>query len=250
VELSLVLPAYQAAPFIGPNVRRALGFFADHGLAGEVIVADDGSTDGTADAVPAAPNVRVVRLAHRGKGGALRAGMLAATGSVRAFTDADLPYGLDPVIAAAALIRERHAHAVVGDRSLPGSEYRSGRMRRALSALASLAFRALSPGEAYDTQCGLKCFRGDVAAEIFRLARVDGFAIDIEILFLLRRYGLRVERIPVRLEAAAKTSVHVLRDSARAARDVTAIRIDWARGRYPSDVLERVGAEAGAAQPG
>jgi dolichyl-phosphate beta-glucosyltransferase len=249
VELSLVLPAYQAAPFIGPNVRRALDVFAGHGLAGEVIVADDGSTDGTADAVPVAPNVRVLRLEHRGKGGALRAGMLAATGTVRAFTDADLPYGLEPVIAAAAVMRERHAHAVIGDRSLPGSVYRSGRTRRAFSGLASLAFRVLSPGEAYDTQCGLKCFRGDVAAELFRLARVDGFAIDIEILFVLRSYGLRVERIPVRLEAAAKTSVHVLRDSARAARDVVAIRLDRARGRYRSDVLERAGAEAGADQP-
>jgi dolichyl-phosphate beta-glucosyltransferase len=248
VDLSLVLPAYQAAPFIGPNVRRVLDFFDDHGLAGEVIVADDGSTDGTADAVPAASNVRALRLAHRGKGGALRAGMLAATGSVRAFTDADLPYGLEPVLAGAAMIRERDAHAAIGDRSLPGSENRIGLTRRALSRLASLAFRTLSPGEAYDTQCGLKCFRGDVAAELFRLARIDGFAIDIEILLLMRRYGLRVERVPVRLEAAGKTSVHVIRDSARAARDVTRIRLDWARGRYRSNVLERAGAEAGAAQ--
>jgi dolichyl-phosphate beta-glucosyltransferase len=245
-DLSLVLPAFECAAFIGPNVRRVLGFFDEHALAGEVIVADDGSTDGTADAAPVGPTVRVLRLAHRGKGGALRAGMLAATGNVRAFTDADLPYGLEPLLAADALIRERRAHAAIGDRSLPGSEYRSGRTRRALSGLASLAFRALSPGEAYDTQCGLKCFRGDVAAELFRLARVDGFAIDIELLFLLRRYGLRVERVPVRLEAAAKTSVHAFRDSARAARDVAAIRLDWARGHYRSDVLERVGAEVAA----
>jgi hypothetical protein len=250
IELSLVLPAYQCAEFIGPNVRRALGFFDDHGVAGEVIVADDGSTDGTADAVPAGPNVRVLHLTHRGKGGALRTGMLAASGSVRAFTDADLPYGLEPVLAGAELIRDQRVHAAVGDRRLPGSDYRCGRMRRALSGLASLAFRALSPGEAYDTQCGLKCFRGDVAAELFRLARVDGFAIDIEILFVLRRYGLDVERVPVRLEAAAKTSVHVLPDSARAARDVTSIRLDWARGRYRSEALARIGTEGRAARPG
>ena len=249
IELSLVLPAYNAAPFIGPNVRRVLAGFDDHGLAGEVIVADDGSTDGTADVVPPAPNVRVLRLGHRGKGGALRAGMLAATGSVRAFTDADLPYGLEPVLAGAAMIGELDVHAAIGDRGLPGSEYRSGRTRRALSGLASLAFRTLSPGEAYDTQCGMKCFRGDVAGELFRLARIDGFAIDIEVLFLMRRYGLRVERVPVRLEATGKTSVHVIRASARAARDVTAIRLDWARGRYRSDVLARIRAQGGAAPP-
>jgi dolichyl-phosphate beta-glucosyltransferase len=248
--LSVVVPAYNEEQRLPDSLRQIMAYLGTQPYRSEVIVADDGSTDGTADAVPASPNVRVLRLEHRGKGGALRAGMLAATGSVRAFTDADLPYGLEPVLAGTELIRDERVHAAIGDRRLPGSDYRSGRMRRALSGLASLAFRVLSPGEAYDTQCGLKCFRGDVAAELFRLARVDGFAIDIEILFVLRCYGLRVERVPVRLEAAARTSVHVIRDSVRAARDVTSVRLDWARGRYRSDVLARIGTEGRAARSG
>jgi len=241
-DLSLVLPAYDCASFIAGNVTRALATFDERQIAGEVVVADDGSTDGTADAVAPAPNVRILRLPHRGKGGALRAGMAAATGEVRAFTDADLPYGLEPVLAGATRIRAGHAHAVIGDRTLPGSRYESSSLRRAMSALANAAFRGLSPGGAYDTQCGLKCFRGDVAAEVFRLARVDGFAIDIEVLLLLRRYGLVIERVPVRLEAVGKTSVHMLRDSVTAARDVAAIRVAWGRGRYRSPALERIGA--------
>lgn len=237
VELSLVLPAFDCAPYIGTSVRRALGYFEEHGIQGEVVVADDGSTDGTADAVPAAPNVRVLRLQHRGKGGALRAGMTAADGRIRAFTDADLPYGLEPLKRASRLIAESGAHAVIGDRTLPGSEYRSTPLRRALSGFAGLAFRTLVVGEIRDTQCGFKCFRGDVAVELFRLARVDGFAIDIEVLFLLLRYGLDVQRIPVRLEGDSLSSVQVLRDSIRAARDVVAIRLGWTRGRYRSTVL-------------
>jgi len=240
-DLSLVLPAYDCASFIGANVSRVVATFEERGVRAEVIVVDDGSTDGTADAVPVVPGVRVLRLPHRGKGGALRAGMTAARGEVRAFTDADLPYGLEPVLAGAALTREGKVHAVIGDRTLPGSSYRSGALRRALSGLASLAFRGLAAGGTYDTQCGLKCFRGDVAAEVFGLARVDGFAIDIEVLFLLRRYGLTVERLPVRLESAGKTSVHVLRDTMAAARDVAAIRLAWARGRYRSPVLQGIG---------
>jgi len=243
VELSLVLPAFDCVSYIGANVQRALGYFEEHGIRGEVVVADDGSTDGTADAVPAAANVRVLRLPHRGKGGALRAGMTAADGRIRAFTDADLPYGLEPLARASHLIGERHAHAVTGDRTLPGSEYRSTRLRRAISGFAGLAFRTLVVGDIHDTQCGFKCFRGDVAAEVFRLARVDGFAIDIEVLFLVRRYGLDVQRIPVRLEGEALSSVDLLRDSARAARDVVAIRLDWAAGRYRSTALERIPAE-------
>jgi dolichyl-phosphate beta-glucosyltransferase len=249
-ELSLVLPAYDCASFIAANVARVLATFEERGMRGEVIVADDGSTDGTADAVPSAVNVRVLRLPHRGKGGALRAGMGAASGSVRAFTDADLPYGLEPVLDGAARIGTGQAHAVIGDRTLPGSRFQSSALRRTLSALASVAFRGLSPGVAYDTQCGLKCFRGDVAAEVFRLARIDGFAIDIEALFLLRRYGLVVERIPVRLEAVGTTSVHALRDSATAARDVAAIRLAWARGRYRSAALQRIGLAGPGMTPG
>ncbi len=240
VEVSLVLPAFDCAPYIGASVQRAVQYFEEHGILGEVVVADDGSTDGTADAVPTAANVLVLRLPHRGKGGALRAGMTAAHGHIRAFTDADLPYGLEPLARARQLIDEGRAHAVIGDRTLPGSAYRSTRLRRVLSGFAGLAFRTLVGGEIRDTQCGFKCFRGDVAAEVFRIARVDGFAIDIEVLLLLLRYGLDVRRIPVRLEGEAVSSVHLLRDSGRAARDVVAIRLDWAAGHYRSGALERI----------
>jgi len=250
--VSLVLPAFDCAPYIGASVRRALRYFEEHGIAGEVVVADDGSTDRTADAVPIASNVRVLRLPHRGKGGALRAGMTAADGRMRAFTDADLPYGLEPLARASRLIAEQGAHAVIGDRTLPGSEYRSAPLRRILSGLAGLGFRALVADGIPDTQCGFKAFRGDVAAELFPLARVDGFAIDIEILFVLLRYGLDVQRIPVRLEKEALSSVDVLRDSARAARDILAIRVGWSTGRYRSTVLPRLAADVARprAEPG
>jgi glycosyltransferase involved in cell wall biosynthesis len=236
-DISLVLPAYNAAPYVAVNARRVLDHFVAQGVNGELVVADDGSTDGTADAVPAEPNVRVLRLPHRGKGGALRAGMAAATGTIRAFTDADLPYGLEPLDAAVEAIRAGRADAVIGDRTLPGSAYRSSPVRRLLSAAAGLAFRALSGGSLRDTQCGFKAFRGDVAGTVFSLAHTDGFAIDIEVLFLLGRYGFRVEPIPVRLQGEARSSVHPIRDAAAAARDVTAVRIGWIRGRYRSPAL-------------
>lgn len=240
VEVSLVLPAFESAAYIGDNVRRVLGFFVEHRIRGEVVVSDDGSADGTPDAVPSVAGVHVLRLPHRGKGGALRAGMIAARGEIRAFTDADLPYGLDPLPAAVASIRERGAHAVIGDRTLPGSEYRATGLRRAVSAVAGLFFRTFITGGIHDTQCGFKVFRGDVAAEVFRLARVDGFAIDIEILYLLLGYRLEVQRVPVRLEATGMSSVHLLHDSLAAARDVALVRLRWAAGRYRSSVLERL----------
>jgi dolichyl-phosphate beta-glucosyltransferase len=236
--VSLVMPAYESAAFIDRNVGAVLDFFERAGIDGEVVVADDGSTDGTADSIRQSERVRVLRLEHGGKGAAVRAGMLAATGTIRAFTDGDLPYGMEPLPLAISYIQERRYHAVIGDRTLPGSTYEStGPLRTVVSELASFAFRTLVTGGIYDTQCGFKVFRGDVADEVFRLARIDGFAIDVELIYLLLKYRLDVKRIPVRLERNAPSSVRVVRDSSRAFRDIATIRWNWATGRYRSPAL-------------
>jgi len=238
---SLVIPAFNSRAYLPANVSRAGECLARAGIDAEIVVADDGSSDGTPDAVPAGDRVRVLRLPHAGKGAAVRAGMMAATGEVRGFTDADLPYGLDAIPLALQYVRERRYHAVIGDRTLPGAEYESpGPLRRVVSEVASFAFRTLVTGGIYDTQCGFKVFRGDVAGEIFRLARIDGFAIDVELIYLLLKYRLDVKRIPVRLERTAPSSVRVIRDSARAFTDIARIRGRWAAGRYRSPILERL----------
>ena len=147
------MPAYNSARYIDANVGRVLDFFDRAGIDGEVVVADDGSTDGTADAIRRDDRVRVLRLEHGGKGAAVRAGMAAATGDIRAFTDGDLPYGMEPLPLAIAYIQERRYHAVIGDRTLPGSAYEStGLLRTIVSELASFAFRTLVTGGIYDTQ--------------------------------------------------------------------------------------------------
>lgn len=241
-DVSVVLPAFQAKGEIAASVQAILTFFRDQHLAGEVIVADDGSSDGTADAVPVGPDVQVVRLSrNRGKGAALRAGMLKASGRIRAFTDADLPYGPEPILVAMRYIDDRGFHAVVGDRTLPGSSYQHERpMRRAVSEIASFTFRTVVTGGIYDTQCGFKAFRGDVAGELFRIARTDGFAIDVELLYLLLKHRLDIKRIPVQLQRNGSSSVRVARDSIRAARDILRMRANWARGAYRSHALEGV----------
>ena len=207
-------------------------------IDGEVVVADDGSTDGTADTIRRDDRLRVLRLEHGGKGAAVRAGMAAARGDIRAFTDGDLPYGMEPLPLAIAYIEERRYHAVIGDRTLPGSTFeRTGILRTIVSQLASFAFRTLVTGGIYDTQCGFKVFRGDVAAEVFRLTAIKGFAIDVELIYLLLKYRLDLKRIPVQLERNAPTSVRVVQDSVQAFLDIATIRINWARSRYRSPAL-------------
>lgn len=236
--VSLVIPAYNSARYLNGHVLRVMEFFERTGIDGEIVVADDGSTDGTADSVVPGSRVQVLRLPHRGKGAAVRAAMAATSGDICGFTDADLPYGADPLPLAISYIRDRRYHAVIGDRTLPGSAYAStGWLRTAVSEFASFSFRTLVTGGIYDTQCGFKIFRGDVGREIFRLSRIDGFAIDVELIYLLLKYRLDVKRIPVRLERNAPSSVRVVRDSVAAFRDIATIRWNWATGRYRTSLL-------------
>ena len=236
--VSLVMPAYNSVGYLADNVRRVRTFFDAAGIDAEIVVADDGSVDGTADSVQPSDRVRVLRLPHGGKGAAVRAGMAATTGEICGFTDADLPYGTDEIPLAISYIRERRYHAVIGDRTLPGSSYAStGLLRTAVSEFASFSFRTLVTGGIYDTQCGFKFFRGDVGREVFRLSRIRGFAIDVELIYLLLKYRLDIKRIPVRLERNAPSSVRVVRDSATAFRDIATIRWNWATGRYRAPLL-------------
>jgi len=238
VDVSLVIPAFNSVRYLRDNVDRVRAFYDRAGIDGEVVVADDGSTDGTADSLTASERVHVLRLPHGGKGAAVRSGMAVTTGKICGFTDADLPYGLDALPLAIGYIRERRYHAVIGDRTLPGSIYAStGALRTAVSNLASLSFRTLVTGGIYDTQCGFKFFRGDVGREVFRLSRIKGFAIDVEIIALLLKYRLDIKRIPVRLERNAPSSVRVLRDSIKAFEDIAAIRWNWSTGRYRAPLL-------------
>ena len=242
VELSLVLPAYDSAALVGSSISEALEFFDRYGIRGEVILVDDGSTDGTGEAAPRDERVRVIQLpVNRGKGAALRAGMAAATGEIRAFTDADMPYGTEPLLLALHYIRERRFHAVIGDRTMPGARYPStGIVRTILSGIASLTFRTMVTGGIYDTQCGFKVFRGDVAKEVFSLSRVDRFAVDVELVYLLLKYRLDIKRVPVQLIRRSPSTVRVIVDSLRAVRDIASIRLNWGLGRYRSAVLAAI----------
>ena len=234
--VSLVIPAYESEAYVGRTVTSLLEAFRELGIQGEVIVVDDGSSDGTERVVPDLPGVYTVRLPrNQGKGAALRAGMRVARGQVRGFTDADLPYGTEPLRYALACIQDRGFHAAIGDRTLPGSSYYgAGLMRTAVSEVASFAFRTLVTGGIYDTQCGFKLFRGDVAEGLFEVSRIDRFAVDVELIYLLLKYRLDIKRVPVRLVTNSSTSVHVVRDSARAMVDILRMRIYWALGRYRS----------------
>ena len=200
----------------------------------ELVVVDDGSTDGTAavaDRIAAADQrVRVLRTdGHHGKGDAVRAGIRAARGELVVFTDADGSYGpeqVDRVVAALAV-----APVAIGAR-LGAAAGAGPPLRRLASRVFNRAMRLLLGLDFHDTQCGLKGFRREAAEAVFRRARVDGYAFDAEALLLAHRLGLEVVEVPVRAEDRAGSKVHLAGDAVRMLADVWAVRRAAARGAY------------------
>jgi dolichyl-phosphate beta-glucosyltransferase len=238
-RLSVVVPAFREER-IGATVvrlRDELAGIHQHGGL-EIIVVDDGSGDGTADRADAAGADLVIRQpVNRGKGAAVRAGMLAATGATVAFTDADLAYA--PVQLIGLLDRVEAGHDVVfGNRYHPDSStvVEASLLRRLGGRGVNLLTRTVLRGHYADTQCGLKAFRSDVAHEVFGRCRIDGFAFDIEVLHLTEQLGLSHTDVSVEVENSARSTVRVGRDAMRLAADVRRIR-RWSRsGAYTQTV--------------
>jgi putative flippase GtrA len=235
-RLTVVVPAYGEADRIGGTVARLRDGLADIDL--EVLVVDDGSPDATAAEAEAA-GARVLRLErNRGKGAAVRAGVLAAQGRTVAFTDADLAY--DPSHLRTLLVAvEEGWDVVVGNRwhrdSAAGVQ---PLVRRISSRLFNLLTATVLLGQWRDTQCGLKAFRADAARQVFGRTRLDGFAFDVEVLHLVERDRLSMTEVPVTVAHDERSTVHVRRAAVDMVRDLLRVRRWSADGLYDLDRRE------------
>jgi len=236
-RISVVVPAYQEAGIIGPTLERLRADLADRATAGagglELVVADDGSTDSTAEEAAAAGADRVLRLAHRGKGAAVRTGILAATGRTVAFCDADLAYAPDQVRKLSEAVESGFDVAVGSRRHVDAvTLVRTGRLREVSGRVFSILTDTVLVGSRHDTQCGIKAFSDTAARQIFSRARIDGFAFDVEIFVLVDRLGLSLTDVPVELTNSRRSSVRIVPHSLGMLRDVGRVRWGLARGRY------------------
>jgi glycosyltransferase involved in cell wall biosynthesis len=258
--LTLVFPCYNEAERLPRTLATYLAQLSWHPGAVEVLVVDDGSTDQTfavAQAIAAQDHrVRVIRSQpNHGKGFGVRAGMLEANGELLVFTDADGSYGPQEVARVTAALAD--APVAIGSR--PAGWATGPPARRLASRLFNRAIQALLGLPFGDTQCGLKGFRRHAARELFGRARLDGFAFDVELLFLARRLGLAVSEVPVRADVREGSKVQLAVDALSMLRDVLRVR-RWAMsGGYSGAVsmvpdpspATRLGAEfRRAQQPG
>lgn len=245
-DVSLVIPVYNGAPFLGESLARATAYLDSLDLETELVAVDDGSTDETPQILAETPGVLAVRHpVNRGKYAALKSGMLRAEGRCRVFTDADIPYDLEAILHMHDLLDRGGFHIAVGDRTLSESETGVDQtiIRRLGTRAFSFAVRMLVTGELFDTQAGLKGFRGDVAAAIFPLVTDDGFAGDVELLYVALKYNLAIRRIPVRLLRAGRSTVSLTGHSLPMLRCIAGLRRRWRSGAYESAVLRDIASQ-------
>lgn len=260
VPVSVVIPAYNAAPFLAQSVERAVAWLAERGGPFEVVVVDDGSSDGTPDILADLARLEPVRVLrhepNRGKGYAVRRGMLEATGARRVFLDAGLTYppsNLEPVLRALA----DGADVAIGSRVHPESRYtvacsafRTLYLRHLMGRTYNRIVRAAVVGGVSDTQAGIKGMTAAAAEALFSRARLERFAFDVEVLYLARRLGLRVVEVPVRFEYRdERSTLRLVRDGARMLRDLLSIRRRARRGAYELPAPSGSGGHSGRTKP-
>ena len=258
-DLTIVLPAYNERSRIGPALDELFSYLRNgnqdpkFGGVGSwnVLVVDDGSEDGTAAFVESrseaaadhgqAPRLRVLRIAHGGKGAAVRAGMLAADGVRVIFTDADLATPPDelPVLRAALDLSD----VALGSRvQADGTDRRASQppYRRLLGRLFHAMAAVWVTGSVPDTQCGFKGFTREAAQDLFARQRTTGIAFDTEIIFLARRRGYRIAIVPVQWSDKRGSRMRVgLRPAAKVGWDLFRIPVLHFRSVKRREVVVR-----------
>ncbi len=235
----MVIPAYNEEIRILPTIGAVASHVSELGFEWDLIVSDDGSTDRTVSLVSnlGLPNARVIPAdRNRGKGAAVRTGMLAARGDYVLFCDADFS---TPIVELGNLLQplvEDRYDVAVGSRVVVGAvvENRSA-ARKLISSGMSALVRTLGGLKISDTQCGFKLFNRQAAHTLFEMQSVDGFAFDLEILHLAARLGFRVVEVPVHWYEAPFSKVDPVRDSVRVLGDAVRIRWRLASGNLRAD---------------
>jgi glycosyltransferase involved in cell wall biosynthesis len=251
-SLSIVVPAFNEAARIGATLQTILDYLDEHALDGELIVVDDGSSDNTAEVAEQSfaqrrrVTTRCIRYEkNRGKGHAVRTGLLAAHAPIALFSDADLSTPITETPKLVRPIESGENDLTFGSRALDRSliGVHQPWRREQGGKVFNLIVRLATGMPYWDTQCGFKAFRMSACRPIIEAARIDRFGFDVELLYVAQLAGLRLDEIPVRWDHNDGSKISVLRDSLRMFNEVRDIRRAARGGRY-AEAVKR--AQAGA----
>jgi glycosyltransferase involved in cell wall biosynthesis len=235
--LSLVIPAYNEQARLPYTLSEVEAYVCREQIDCEVLVVDNGSHDATSVVVQQAanrfPKLRLLRTDRRGKGLAVRTGVLAARGEVVIFGDADLSWSVGDLSRFMSLVDPLRSPLVIGSREGYGAR-RIGEpvYRHLMGRVFNRVVQALAVPGIEDSQCGFKALSQAAAADIFERQRIDGFGFDVEILYLARRLGYPIRVVPLRWEHKENSRVLPVRDTLLMLSDVLRVRWNGWRGRY------------------
>jgi len=237
--LSVVIPAFNEEFRLGVTLERMYEFLSGRGHSFELIVVDDGSTDGTvrvAEAFAARrPNVKVVlNGTNRGKGFSVRHGIEQAGGTYILFSDADLSTPIEDMEKLLPKLLHEGFDIAIGSRSTRGADVRIHQpwYRELMGKIYNKIVRVFTLRGFKDTQCGFKLFRAEAAKRVFAKQRIERFSFDVEALYLARKHGYRIAEVPVTWYDSPRSRVSILSDPLRMFLDVLRIRYDDWKGYY------------------
>ena len=229
--MSIVIPAYNEEKRIAGSLLETCAHMNGFGMEYEIIVVDDGSSDGTGRTVDhIAMHVRNVRLVryekNRGKGHALRTGVLVTKGDLILVMDADLSTPMEELRKLMPYLSEGGFDIAIGSRALALSDIikKQPWWRRGMGKMFNKIVKAIVIGGFNDTQCGFKLFRGVVGRNLFGEAKIDRFAYDVEILALARKKGYGIKEVPIRWINSPESRVDPVKDSLQMLADLVRIR--------------------------
>jgi glycosyltransferase involved in cell wall biosynthesis len=234
--LSLIIPAHNEEHRLPPTLMALNAHLSRQPYESEILVVENGSRDLTAVVAEAFaadhPHVRVIREHGRGKGLAVRRGMREAHGQYRFICDADLSMPIEELAKFLPPQLDNYDVAI-GSREAPGARrYNEPAYRHVQGRVFSTLVKVFALPGFEDTQCGFKCFRGEVAEDLFRVQVFDGMSFDVEVLYIARQRGYRIVEVPIDWYYQAESRVHPILDPLRMLRDILIIRRNWRRGKY------------------
>lgn len=235
-QISFILPVYNDAHILDKNLPILYNYLRSIKIDYEIIVVDDGSIDSHQSQVVAERHhCRFLQNGRNlGKGAAIRQGMLQARGEFCFYTDGDIPFQVEALERFIYYLDFKEFDIVTGDRTLPGAEYYGNvsSLRKMSSRFFSFLVGRFVAGGFFDTQCGLKGFRATIARDLFSRARINGFAFDIEILYLALKRNYDIKRLPVRIRCNEGCSVKVLRHGPGMFLDIFRVKFFHLTGAY------------------
>ena len=227
IYLSVIIPAYNESERISSSLDSALEYFTKQDYSWEIIVVDDGSHDDTTRIVKHyAPNIQLIALdKNKGKGAAVREGMLQSKGEVRLFTDADFS---TPISETEKILNEikKGCDICIGSRRLDPSSLKKHQpwYREMIGVIGNKIISTLLFGGIEDTQCGFKALTSEATKKVFKQMKIDGFGFDAEMLYLAKQEGLSICQIPVDWYNDERSRLHPIRDSIRTFKEVISIK--------------------------